>query len=109
MAKLKHDATVGRLLIIDVDNPPDITAEEFMQYVKEGFVPVLMQVAVDNEMSTRPASYGYVFAPFIYTPGVGVGFLTGSAEISGSMPNFPSKEDSAADDNLQFPPDLDIG
>lgn len=40
MAKLKHDATVGRILLIDANNPPDFTAEEFLSYIAEGFVPI---------------------------------------------------------------------
>lgn len=108
MAKLKHDASVGRLLTIDIDNPPDITAEEFMQYVNEGFVPVLVQVSVDNEMPNKPASYGYVFAPFIYKSGIGVNFLPlpSGAAISGSVPSFPSKE--ANTDTKPLDPDSGI-
>lgn len=41
MSTLKKDVQTGRLLIIDLNNPPDITAEEFMQYIHEGFVPVV--------------------------------------------------------------------
>ena len=39
MSTLKKDVQTGRLLIIDASNPPDITAEEFLQYMHEGFVP----------------------------------------------------------------------
>ena len=41
MSTLKKDVQTGRLLIIDKDNPPDITAEELLQYIHEGFVPVI--------------------------------------------------------------------
>lgn len=40
MAILKHDATVGRILLIDANNPPDLTAEEFLSYMDEGLVPI---------------------------------------------------------------------
>ncbi len=40
MANIKKDATVGRLLLMDSANLPNLTAEEFMSYINEGLVPV---------------------------------------------------------------------
>ena len=48
MAVLKHDATVGRLLFIDKNNKPDLTAEEFLKYMDEGFVPVVRETQKAN-------------------------------------------------------------
>jgi hypothetical protein len=55
MEALRNDVQTGRLFIIDVDNPPEITAEEFLQYVHEGFVPVTKTVDAGTTTFTLSA------------------------------------------------------
>lgn len=70
MAKLKHDATVGRILLMDVNNPPDLTAEEFLSYINEGFIPVSCGHTAHNT--------GYEFC--VWNNSDGHGDITVSAE-----------------------------
>lgn len=55
---LKQDATVGRLLIIDMENPPELTAEEFTSYINEGFVPVLQKTSKNDSVTAVNYSFG---------------------------------------------------
>lgn len=42
-SNIKHDASICRILLIDINNPPDLTAEEFLSYINEGFIPVVSE------------------------------------------------------------------
>lgn len=55
MSALKKDANSGRVLFLDSEEN-DITAEEFLQFMKEGFVPVIKTV---NDNGVQFAISGY--------------------------------------------------
>ena len=55
MSTLKKDVQHGRVLFLDSEKN-DITAEEFLQFMKEGFVPVI-KTESENQVQFEMSGY----------------------------------------------------